>query len=249
MKTFSFFIKTLAVVAFWLIVWQVASMLVSNTIILVSPRVAFARLSQLALQADFWRTIFTSMWRILQGFLLAFGVGITLATIAAKVKVFDMLIKPAVNVMNAVPLASFVVLALFAMGTARLSVFVPFIMVLPIVFHNMHKGITNTDPKLLEMAQIFRVPFWKKLLHIYGRNTLPYLLAAAQVGIGFAWKSGIAAELIGQARGTIGGSLHIARIHLETADLFAWTIAIVLLSYLMERILILLFGGNKRGNA
>jgi len=248
MKTFSLFLKTALILLFWLLVWQVASVLVSNSIIIVSPRVAFARLFLLAQQADFWRAIFTSMGRILQGFGLAMITGIVIAIIAAKVKLFYMLILPAINVMNAVPLASFVVLALFAMGAANLSVFVPFVMVVPIVFHNMHKGIMNTDPQLLEMAQVFRVPFWKKLTYIYVKTTLPYLLAAAQVGIGFAWKSGIAAELIGQARGTIGGNLHIARIHLETADLFAWTIAIVLLSYAMERGLRLLIGGEKHGN-
>ena len=82
---------------------------------------------------------------------------------------------------------------------------------------------------------------WKQIIYIYVKTVAPYVLSAATAGIGFAWKSGIAAELIGVVRGTIGASLHTARIFLQTADLFAWTITIVLLSYAMERAFALIF--------
>jgi len=239
------FFTNLAILAFWLLVWEVANALIPSNLIIVSPRQAFARLFSLMQTWEFWQSIVTSMRRIMQGFGLALGLGVAIATISARLKTFHMLILPAINVINAVPFASFVVLALFAMGTANLSVFVPFIMVLPIIFHNTYKGIVNTDPLLLEMAQVFRVPYWKKAVHIYLKTVAPYIVSAAQVGIGFAWKSGIAAELIGQVRGTIGGNLHTARIHLETADLFAWTITIVLLSYAMEKVFVLLFKGVR----
>ena len=239
------FIKYAAILVFWLLVWEIASALVGSSIIMVSPRMAFARLFRLGQTAAFWQAVGATMWRIMVGFGLALVAGIVMAVLSAKFKVFHLLVLPAVNVMNAVPFASFIVLALFAMGTARISIFVPFVMVLPIIFHNTYKGIVSTNPHLLEMARVFRVPYWKKALYIYLKTVAPFILSAAQVGIGFAWKSGIAAELIGQVRGTIGGNLHVARIHLETADLFAWTIAIVLLSYAMERVFLLVFGRVK----
>ena len=223
-------------------VWEVATALIGSSIIIVSPRVAFARLFVLGQTLHFWQSIATSMQRIMYGFGLALFFGVVIALVSARLKLFHMLILPAINVINAVPFASFIILALFAMGTANLSVFVPFVMVLPIIFHNTYKGVVSTDPKLLEMARVFKVPYWKKIVYIYVKTVAPFVLSAAQVGIGFAWKSGIAAELIGQARGTIGGNLHIARIHLETTDLFAWTISIVLLSYGMEKVILLLFG-------
>jgi len=240
------FLINIVIIIFWLLIWELANFLIDSRIIIVSPRTTFARLFELGQTANFWQSILTSMYNIMRGFALALGVGVVIAMIAAKIKIFHMLILPAINVMNAIPFASFVILILFALGTARLSVFVPFVMVLPIIFHNTYKGIINTDPKLLEMAQVFRVPFWKKAIFIYLKTVAPYILSAAQVGIGFAWKSGIAAELFGVVRGTIGGNLHSARIHMETADLFAWTITIVILSYAMEKLFLLLFGRVKR---
>jgi len=239
------FIKNFAVIIFWLLVWEIAAVIVGSNIILVSPRMAFARLFSLGQTVEFWRSITVSMWRIMQGFGLALVTGVFIAAASARFKIIYTLILPAINVINAVPIASFIILAFFAMSTARVSIFVPFIMVLPIIFHNTYKGIVNTNHELLEMAGVFRVPYWKKVLYIYIKSAAPYVLAGAQVGIGFAWKSGIAAELIVQARGTIGGSLHVARIHLQTADVFAWTIAIVLLSYSMEKIFLTLFKGLK----
>jgi len=167
--------------------------------------------------------------------------GILIAALSAKLKIFYRLVLPAINTINAVPIASFTILALMAFHSSNLSIFVAFVTVLPIVFYNTFKGIKNTDPKLLEMANVFNVPTHKKILKIYVKTVAPYVASAANAGIGFAWKSGIAAELIGVVRGTIGANLHNARIFLNTADLFAWTIAIVLLSYTMERLFRLLF--------
>ena len=54
-----------------------------------------------------------------------------------------------------------------------------------------------------------------------------------------SWKSGIAAEVIGVPAHTIGENLYMAKIYLATADLFAWTIVIILVSSLFEKLLLL----------
>lgn len=221
--------------------WETAAFVIASDIIIVSPRVTFARLLSLTQTVEFWQSIATSLGRILRGFLLALGAGVIFAAFSARFRVFHRLVLPAINVINAVPIASFTILALMAFHSSNLSIFVAFVTVLPIVFYNTYKGIESTDEKLLEMANIFRVPSHKKIRYIYLKTVAPFVVSAATTGIGFAWKSGIAAELIGVVRGTIGANLHAARIFLNTADLFAWTIAIVLLSYVMERALRLIF--------
>ncbi|MDE7233674.1 MAG: nitrate ABC transporter permease, partial [Ruminiclostridium sp.] len=53
---------------------------------------------------------------------------------------------------------------------------------------------------------------------------------------GLCWKSGVAAEVIGIPNGSIGEKLYMSKIYLETADLFAWTLVIILVSRLCEGI-------------
>ncbi|MCL2364256.1 MAG: ABC transporter permease subunit [Defluviitaleaceae bacterium] len=239
----------LPVIAFWLLVWHIVAWCVGSEIIIVSPRAAFARLFVLAQTREFWLAVLTSLRRISLGFVLAMGAGAAMAVLAAASRVFSRLVTPAVGVVNAMPLASFVLLVLFLFGRENLSVVVPFVMVLPLVYHNVHKGIIGTDSALLEMARVFRVPFGRQVRHIYMKSIAPHLLTAVSVGIGFAWKSGISAELIGVARGTIGGYLHRAQVNIQTADMYAWTIAIVALSLLIDKGFAMVMRVARKGGA
>ncbi|MCL2188565.1 MAG: ABC transporter permease subunit [Defluviitaleaceae bacterium] len=248
-SSFRKFLTVCAVALFWLLVWEGVAAWVGATIILVPPRMAFARLFTLAQTLEFWLAIFTSLRRIMLGFALAMFTGIFLATGAAASKIFRHIILPAINVLNAMPLASFVILVLFMFGRENLSIVVPFVMVMPIAFHNVYKGITTTDPALLEMAHVFRVPLWKRIRYIYLHSVRPFIFSAATIGIGFAWKSGISAELIGVARGTIGGYLHRAQISIQPIDMYAWTIAIITLSYAIDKCFYLMLGRGIKNDA
>jgi len=111
---------------------------------------------------------------------------------------------------------------------------------MPIMYTNMLSGIKSTDVKLLEMAEVFLIPTRRKILYIYFFQVLPFFKAACLLGLGLSWKSGIAAEIIGIPSGSMGASLHQARIFLATADLFAWTAVIIIISTLFERLFMLL---------
>jgi len=239
-KIFISSIKYPLAVLFWLVLWHVASAVIGQSIILVSPIAAFVRLFQLAVTVEFWGSISFSLIRIVVGFSLALSLGVIFAAVTSRFKVLYTLFLPLFNTVKAVPVASFTILAILWIGTSNLSVFIAFVTVLPIVYFNTHEGIKNTDKKLLEMSKVFAVARYKVVACIYIPSVLPHIISAAASGLGFAFKAGVAAELIGLARNTIGFNLHTARIFLQTADMLAWTIAIVLLSYIMEKIF--LFG-------
>jgi NitT/TauT family transport system permease protein len=247
MPTFTSTIKKILAAVFWLLVWEIAARLTANTIILVGPLDAFGRLFALAATRDFWSSVNFSLLRILLGFALSLCVGVFLAIICAASKVINALITPSINVSKSIPVVSVALVALMWLSPARLSVFIAFITVLPIIFFNTCKGIENTDRNLLQMAKVFRVSIFRKIRHIYIPTVAPFVASAAESGLGFAWKAAIAGEVISMgARNTIGGSMHMARTFLQTADLFAWTIAIVVLSFLMEKVFFLLFGRVKK---
>jgi len=116
-----------------------------------------------------------------------------------------------------------------------LSLLTAFLMVFPPVYLNLLEGMTQTDPKLLEMAQVFRVPLLRRIKGIYVPQTLPYFRSACSLALGLCWKAGVAAEVIGLPTGSLGERLYTAKIYLETPDLFAWTATIVAVSVLFEK--------------
>ncbi|MCL2168658.1 MAG: ABC transporter permease subunit [Defluviitaleaceae bacterium] len=250
MQVFTSFLKKLGVAAFWFLVWEGAARLIANQFVIVGPVDAFGRLFELALTLDFWTSINFSILRILLGFGLSMAIGVLLAIICHMSGIARALITPAINVIKAVPVVSIALLLTFSLSPSMLSIAFALLTVLPIFFFNTLKGIENTDKNLLEMAEVFRVGMLRKIRHIYVPSVTPFVVSAAESGLGFAWKASIAGEVISMAtREGIGGSMHAARQWLLTPDLWAWTITIVLLSFAMEKLFFLGFRRFRDGNS
>ena len=223
--------------AFWLAAWQLASMAVGSRIVLVGPAEVACRLAELVLEADFWVSMGLSLGRVATGFGLAVVAGVALAAWASRSRVVEGLLAPLVGAVKAAPVASFVVLLLMWVSSRRLSVAVSFLMAFPILYANVLAGVRQTDPALLEMADVFGVSSWARVRTVYAAQVAPYLRAGLSLAMGLSWKSGIAAEVIGLPASSIGIHLYDAKVYLDTPDLLAWTVVIVALSVGLEALL------------
>ena len=92
-----------------------------------------------------------------------------------------------------------------------------------------------TGGQLLELARAYRFSRWKAVRLVYLPSLRPHLRSAAATAMGLAWKSGVAAEVIGIPEGSIGEQLYYSKLYLDTAGLFAWTFVIIVISALFER--------------
>ena len=237
--------------AFWLLVWEGASLALAATtggrmLLLASPVQALGRLLALAGTAAFWQAVAFSSLRILGGFLLACALAAVLAPLAARFQWVRDLLSPLVAVVKAVPVVSFIILALIFFSSENLSLLISALMVFPPVYLNVLEGIGHTDRQLLEMARVFRVPALRGIRYVYLPQVLPYFRSACGSALGLCWKSGIAAEVIGMPDGSIGEQLQQAKIYLNTPDLFAWTLVIVLVSLIFEKVFLALLKRGER---
>lgn len=230
-------VRKLAAGLFWLTLWQAASMAVALPILLPPPLMVMERLIDLGRNREFWQIIGGSFLHILQGFFLGTLGGMGFAVFSWRFLFVKELIQPAMGTLKAIPVASFIILALVWVKSDRLSILCSAIMVLPVVYYNIYEGIGSLKPELLEMAQVFRFSKWKKFRYLYVPAVIPFFLSAITSGMGFAWKAGIAAEVLGHPAQAIGSEIYNAKVYLETADLFAWTLVVVLLSIGMDRLL------------
>ncbi|MBE5960212.1 MAG: ABC transporter permease subunit [Lachnospiraceae bacterium] len=234
-------------VCFWLIVWQFASMQIGQEILLVSPVSVIQCLIREIQTPEFWHSIVSSLCKIALGFLIAFSTGILAAILSKVSRLIRDVLQPPVQVMKSVPVASFIILCLVWIPSKNLSIFISFIMVFPIIYSNTLQGIERTDRELLEMGALFDIPWHRRIRYIYLSEVMPYVTTASSVALGMCWKAGIAAEVIGIPKGSIGEKLYQAKIYLNTPELFAWTVVIIIISVLFERsVLALLHGITKR---
>ena len=230
-------IRVLAV-AFWIAVWQGVSLAVGSEILVASPARTFGALLSLLREGAFYRAVLGSLMRICAGFALALALGIALGARSFAVGWVRALLHPVVSVVKATPVASFVILALIWISSKNLSIFISFLMVFPIMYENMLAGLESADPKLLEMGRVFQLSRLSRIRAIYLPAAYPFLLSAARLSLGMCWKSGIAAEVIGQPRQSIGAELNQAKLFFNTPDLFAWTVTIIVVSVVFERLVL-----------
>ena len=233
-------------VLFWLLLWQAGAMAIDQRIILVSPLTVLARLTELVPTLDFWGAIGYSLVRITAGFLLGVAAGTLLAALSARFRRVEELLAPALLAIKSIPVASFIILALILFSSKNLAVLISFLIVLPVLYTNLLSGIRAADPQLLEMARVFRVPALRGIRYVYLPQVLPYYLSASGSALGVCLKSGIAAEVSGMPDGSIGEQLQQAKIYLNTPDLFAWTLVIVLVSLIFEKVFLALLKRGER---
>ena len=241
-------LRTLAVLAFWLLVWTLTAAAVGQELLLPSPLQTGRKLLALAGTAEFWLTVGRSVLRVLTGILAAVLLGVLLALLTHRSPLLRALFSPVMTLVKSTP----VILALVWLGRGAVPIFIAALMVLPVVWANVSAGLAGIDPQLLELAQVFHLPHARVLRRIIGPSVLPHLRAALRSALGLGWKAGIAAEVLTVPPYSIGKRIYEAKLYLETTELFAWTAAVVLVSLLIEGLLLRLtekFGQKENSHA
>lgn len=224
----------LFVLLFWLTVWELAALAVDRELLVPAPTAVFARLWELIREKSFWLACLSSLGRMAGGYAVGVSAGVLLAFGAHWCRPLRMLISPVFTVIRATPVASFILIALVWIGGGRVPVFTAFLMVLPIVWGGTVGGLESVGRELPEMARVFSLSPWRKLRYLYLPAVRPSLLSACVTAVGLAWKASVAAEVLCVSGNSVGLYLYRAKLYLETVDLYAWTVAVILLSLTLE---------------
>lgn len=230
-------LRRAGVLLFYLALWGGAARMVNQPLLLPSPGSVFAKLLELLPQGMFWRTLFFTLLRTAQAYALGVLAAVVLGALCCRFSLADALLSPALSLVRATPVTSFIVLALVWLSAGRVPVLTGFLMTLPVVFSALTQAVRAIDPKLMEMAQLYHFGRMKTLRRVIVPSVLPAFAQSCLSSIGLCWKAVVAAEVIGVPKLAVGSRLYEAKIYLETDSLLAWTMMIVLLSVLLEALL------------
>lgn len=237
--------KVIAVILFWLIIWWVASEIVDQPLLFPSPLSVGNALINLMGTKTFYFVTAKSLWNVLIGIAGAVILGVLLAFATHTIPFLRTLTLPLMATVKATPVASFIVLALIWIGSAKVPTFIMLLIVLPVVWTNLDEGFSAVDPSLDEVTKVFRMSSCKRFRALIFPTLHPYFTAAVRTSVGFAWKAGIAAEIIAMPKDSIGTMIGDAKQYIQTADMFAWTLTVVILSLILERLFGRLIGSQN----
>ena len=232
---------------FWLAVWWLLALIVGKELLIPSPPLVVRTLLELVVTGAFWRYTALTLLRITLGLLLGIVLGILTALLTNRLSRLHALLAPAVRVVRATPVASFIILVLLWVANGRVPVVISALVVLPVIWESTAAGLRSVDKSLLEFARAYRLTRLDTWRSIVIPSMLPQLSAAVCTAIGLAWKSGVAAEVLCLPKAAVGTQVYFSKLYLDTPALFAWTLIVVALSLTVERIARRLLLGRKEG--
>lgn len=227
-------LKYSLIVLFWIGIWWLVSAIVGLPLILPSPLDVLIKLGTMATTAMFWRVMVTSAIRVTVGIALSYLGGFLLAILCHKVRLLYDLILPIISVIKTTPVSSFILIALVFFNRDLIPGAIAALMVLPVVFSNTIEGLSSPNPAMLETAKAYRLSFVDRIRCIWVPTLRPFLISAAGACAGLAIKAGIAAEVLICPEVSVGKYMYLSKQNMEYVELFAWTVAIVIFSFLVD---------------
>ncbi len=214
--------------------WQATALAVGAGYVVPGPLDVGARALQLGTTADFWRSVALSLARIFAGFAIGMVAGVMLAVAMHGAPRLRTVLAPFVKILRTTPMVCFVLVLLLWASSTVIPTLVAALMVLPVFWTHAIEGLDAASAAYADVVRVFRISRMKAFWSIYLPSLSGELAAAAEVGMGLAWKSGVTAEVLALPPFAIGTGVYRAKLALEGPDLFVWTIAIVLLSLALE---------------
>ncbi|WP_209512382.1 ABC transporter permease [Sedimentibacter acidaminivorans] len=234
-------LKKIFIILFWISIWGIISLIINREIYLPSPYSTLKALYKLLFLQETYTTILFSSYRTVFGFILSCFLGILFGYFCGISRFLYDLFNPLINIMRTVPVMSIIIIALMWFKDTNVPIFVAFLMCFPIVWTNTVMGIKNADTKLLEMCKLYNINKFRIIKSVYFYSALPYIKAGMISALGIGWKVTSAAEVLSLPKYSIGRFLYDSKVYLEIPDLFAWTIIIVMLSFMFEKFLKTIF--------
>ena len=230
--------KYAAAVVLWLCVWQAGSYIANRHLLIPIPDVigTAKALVRLGGTSSFWSAALGSVIRVAIGFFFAVILGSILAVASSRYRWFKILTAPLISLIRAIPVASFTILVFLWISREKIPSVISFLTVLPIIWANMESGLASADHSLIEMAKVFGMKSGGILTKIILPGIRPHFNSAFVSGLGFAWKSGVAAEVICRTGDSLGNMLWSGKTSVDYDEVFALTLVIVLLSALIAGI-------------
>ena len=234
-------IRRIIMVLIWLIIWQIASVMTGLELLLASPVAVLRTLAGMLVSEQFYVTLAHSILNIGSGLLVGIIIGVLLGICSGRYRVISEFIEIPLQLMKSLPVAAFIILLLMWFGSRNVSRIISAMVVIPMITTGVTDGISNTDTGLIQMARVYNMSLYNRFRYIYLTGVYPYLKSQLKIALGMCFKAGISAEIIGLVSDTIGTSMYYAKMYLLSSELFAWSIVVIAVSFIIEKIILKLF--------
>ncbi len=227
-------------ITFLIVIYHMLSSF-SSPLILPPVAVILSSLKTILTSGDFFQTVGITLFRTVIALIIAIPIGATTGIVLGLIPRVHKLFRPLFQSLQSTPVISWLLLALLWFEATNVPILVIILSTLPIIVINVSEGTMRVDPKLIEMAEVYKVPKNRIIRRIYLPSVFGYLLSSIRIAGGLAFKVAVMAEVLANTGKGIGEKMNWARINIETANLIAWTVVVIVMSVLTDRVLLAVF--------
>lgn len=178
--------------------------------------------------------IASSLLRLVSSIFLSATLAIILGLLSGFKKSFALFVSPYITILRTVPVISVVVIILVLFGFAYTPFIITFLMVFPLVYQGVYEGMKQLDSELIDVYRLEKNNFSLSLKLVYFPLIKKNILVSFLQSFGLGIKVLVMAEFLGQSRNSIGNAIFLAKTNLNYDFVFAWTILLILVSFLIE---------------
>ena len=157
-------------------------------------------------------------------------------TIGGLSNKFDMILKPLITTLKAIPTASVLFLFIVMVGFENSPILVVILITFPILYEAISKGINSVPKAIIEASKLEKGSTLKNLLYIRFPLSFNYFLIGIASSFGLAFKVEIMSEVLsGANKKGIGYAIKIAQISDVTmVPIFSWTIIAIVTLFIIS---------------
>lgn len=202
--------------------------------LLPSPLSVLSTLVEAAGAGELWHHLGITLYRVAISFCLAMALGTVLGLWMGRSPLANAVLDPLLVLMLNLPALVTIILLYVWMGLVEpAAILAVVINKVPNVAVTVREGARSLDPKLEQMARVYRFTGWQRLWHVWTPQLFPYLMAATRGGLALIWKIVLVVELLGRSDG-IGFQLHMAFQVFDVAAILAYSLAFIAVVQVIE---------------
>ena len=180
--------------------------------------------------------IVVTLARVIGALIVSFVLGIVLAMVMYRSDTLDKYLHPMIRILMAVPVVSWILFAVLWFPGVEFRIgFVLVVVCGPVFLVDTLDAMRSVPRELRQMMRSFRPTTLQFFVKLMVPAIVPTIFTSWKVNISLAIRVVTIAELVGAVTG-IGHQLSVAQELFSVADVFAWTIVLVALLFLLEAI-------------
>lgn len=231
----------------WIVIWSLAAFFAGSDLILPGPHSTLAALIGLLKTGSFYLNVLWTILRTVLGIVISFSLGALFAVLAFRNGIIREFLRLPVSFFKSIPVMAIIIYVILVIKSDWVAVVVCFLMCFPIAYTNILNGLEALDLKYLELGRNLGLTGKQMIRFIIRPSLDTQIRTALSLITAMSWKVVVASEVLAIPKYSIGYQMLNSKYYLETADLFAYIIVLIVLSLLMEKLVEKLAGLNMAG--